>query len=56
MKVISCAEEFSGQSSVVALGMFDGVHIGHRVLLKRAAALAKRHHAPQKEPWLSSRQ
>jgi len=37
---------FSAERSVVALGMFDGVHIGHRVLLERAAALAKRHDTP----------
>ncbi|MEE1200617.1 MAG: FAD synthetase family protein [Christensenellales bacterium] len=41
MKVISCAEEFSGQSSVVALGMFDGVHIGHQALIRRAVTLAE---------------
>ena len=27
--------------AVVALGMFDGVHLGHRTLLRQAAALAK---------------
>lgn len=30
------------KKSVVALGMFDGVHIGHRRLLEEASALARR--------------
>ena len=34
-------QKYSAKSSVLALGMFDGVHIGHRVLLERAAHLAK---------------
>lgn len=32
--------------SVLALGMFDGVHIGHRVLVKKARALAQAAAAP----------
>lgn len=34
------------EGSVLALGMFDGVHIGHRVLLKRAKALALQQNVP----------
>jgi FAD synthase len=34
------------QASVVALGMFDGVHVGHRVLLDKAKALSLRHAVP----------
>lgn len=34
------------EKSVLALGMFDGLHIGHRVLLERARVLAKRSHVP----------
>ena len=34
-------EKYMANRSVVALGMFDGVHIGHRVLLERAASLAR---------------
>lgn len=37
---------YSAPRSVVALGMFDGVHIGHQVLIKRGAALAKQHGVP----------
>lgn len=39
-------EKYSAERSVLALGMFDGVHIGHRVLLERAAALARRENVP----------
>lgn len=34
------------EKAVLVLGMFDGVHIGHRVLLDRARVLAKRSNAP----------
>ncbi|MDD3336606.1 MAG: FAD synthetase family protein [Eubacteriales bacterium] len=34
------------ESAVLALGMFDGLHIGHRVLLRKAKALAKAANAP----------
>ena len=34
----------SNQSRVIALGFFDGVHLGHGALLRRAAEEAK---APQ---------
>lgn len=34
------------EKAVLVLGMFDGVHIGHRVLLDRARVLAKRSNVP----------
>ncbi len=39
-------EKYAAKSSVLALGMFDGVHIGHRVLLERAAHLARKRGVP----------
>ena len=39
-------EKYIAERSVVALGMFDGVHIGHRVLLQRAAFLAREKGVP----------
>ena len=45
MRIIT-DEKFTAERSVVALGMFDGVHIGHRVLLQRAAFLAREKGVP----------
>ena len=41
MKIIRSEAAFDGRASVVALGMFDGVHIGHQALIRRAVALAR---------------
>jgi len=41
MKIIYDTTEFTGHRAVVALGMFDGVHIGHQTLIRRTVALAK---------------
>jgi len=45
MLILNDAREFVGKSSVVALGTFDGVHLGHRALIARAKELAREHHA-----------
>lgn len=41
MIVLHSAEAFTGSASVVALGMFDGVHIGHQKLIRTAVELAR---------------
>ena len=41
MIVIRSEAAFDAPASVVALGMFDGVHIGHQALIRRAVALAR---------------
>ncbi len=41
MIVLGNAAQFPGTVSVAALGMFDGVHVGHQSLIRRAVALAK---------------
>jgi len=41
MKILHSEQEFKGKASVVALGMFDGVHIGHQKLIREAVALAR---------------
>lgn len=45
MIVLHSESEFKGERSVVALGMFDGVHIGHQKLIRSAVQLAKDLHA-----------
>lgn len=44
MKVISDERMYTGAGSVLALGMFDGVHLGHRALIRRAVACARKEH------------
>jgi len=41
MKIIYEPAAFTGHRAVVALGMFDGVHIGHQALIRRTVALAR---------------
>ena len=41
MRIIRSESAFTGAASVVALGMFDGVHIGHQALIRRAVATAR---------------
>ncbi len=41
MRTIYAEDAFAGASAVAALGMFDGVHIGHQALIRRAVALAR---------------
>lgn len=41
MKVFRTEESYDLGPSVVALGTFDGVHIGHQALIRRAMELAK---------------
>ncbi len=41
MIVLHSESEFRESSAVVALGMFDGVHIGHQKLIRKAVELAR---------------
>lgn len=41
MKVFYGTEEYDLGASVVALGTFDGVHTGHRALIRRALEIAR---------------
>ncbi len=40
MQILHSEREFIGPASVLALGTFDGVHIGHAALIRRAMAIA----------------
>ena len=41
MKIIHTIDEYAGPGAVVALGTFDGVHIGHQKLIGAAIAKAR---------------
>lgn len=42
MRVWTSEDAFDLESCVAALGMFDGVHMGHQALINRARTMAKR--------------
>lgn len=41
MRIITNEREYTGPGAVLALGMFDGVHIGHRALIRRAVDISR---------------
>ena len=41
MKVITDEKQYTGPGAVLALGMFDGVHLGHRALIARVQEMAR---------------
>lgn len=41
MKIITREQDYTGNGAVLALGMFDGVHLGHRSLINRAIEIAR---------------
>ena len=41
MTVLDSITRFDGKGCVLTLGTFDGVHLGHRMLLRRCRALAQ---------------
>jgi riboflavin kinase/FMN adenylyltransferase len=45
MQLIETKEQFAGlaKGQVLSIGNFDGVHVGHQELLRRARAIAKKH-------------
>lgn len=41
VKILHDESQFTGKASVAALGMFDGVHIGHQWLIREAVQIAR---------------
>ena len=46
MQILTHEREFTGSACALALGMFDGVHIGHQTLIRTAIALARQEGIP----------
>lgn len=46
MQILTSESQFAGSACVLALGMFDGVHKGHRKLIRTAVSLAREEGVP----------
>lgn len=46
MQILESAAEYRGAPCAVAMGMFDGMHLGHRTLIERTKAEAQKRGAP----------
>ena len=49
MKIIESLDQLNnlgGGGSVLAIGHFDGVHVGHQAIMRQGRALADQHHLP----------
>lgn len=46
MQILTHESQFSGDGCALALGMFDGVHIGHQTLIRKAVSLARQAEIP----------
>ena len=42
-KFSEARQVLNGRATAVALGTFDGVHVGHQSIIKRAVSLARAH-------------
>lgn len=43
MRIYHSIEEFSAHNPIVTIGMFDGVHAGHRAILRQMESLKQKH-------------
>ena len=46
MKILKTPSEFTGEKSILALGMFDGVHVAHQKLIRTAVSLGRERGVP----------
>jgi riboflavin kinase / FMN adenylyltransferase len=46
MKIVTSPEQLSLKDTIICIGNFDGVHVGHQMLLEHMQTLAQTHHKP----------
>jgi riboflavin kinase / FMN adenylyltransferase len=46
MKIVTSPDQLSLKDTIICIGNFDGVHVGHQMLLEHMQALAQTHHKP----------